>query len=80
MQVASYLHPRDLLRLARTNKFIRNTVVSKSFRQVWKTSLSIIEVPLPPESIYKQLPEPALSALLFERDCSFPVNACLSVR
>lgn len=75
MEVASYLHPRDLLRLGRTNKFIRNTVVSKSFRQIWKTALSSIEVPFPPESIYEQLSEPGLSALLFDRDCSIPVSA-----
>ncbi|KAI0773190.1 hypothetical protein BD413DRAFT_314671 [Trametes elegans] len=66
-EIASHLHPLDLLHIARTNKYLRSVLLHRSSRFVWKASLNgVAGLPTCPED----MDEPAYSGLLFEPHCS----------
>ncbi|KAJ3825576.1 hypothetical protein F5880DRAFT_1700706 [Lentinula raphanica] len=66
LEVFCYLHPRDLLRLARTSKDLRSILMSKSSANIWQLAGSNVEG-LPP--CPDDLSEPQYANLLFEPQC-----------
>lgn len=72
IQIVSFLEPFDLLRLARTNKFIRSLLMSRKSRGMWTQSFSNVKPVLPPT--LEPLSEPSYAALLFEPVCAFAVS------
>ncbi|KAG8964429.1 hypothetical protein FRC05_003803 [Tulasnella sp. 425] len=67
-EILGYLTPLDLLHLARTNKALRNHLMSKRSRGAWKTARAAAEPPVP--TCPKDLSEPQLAVLLFTRECT----------
>ena len=65
-QIFAWMHPRDLLALARTSKPFRALLMSQSARPFWKASLECVEG-LPKCPTY--LSEPAFVNLLFFSHC-----------
>ncbi|KAF5378386.1 hypothetical protein D9757_010860 [Collybiopsis confluens] len=63
LEIFCYLDPGDLLRLARTTRDLRGTLMSKSSETVWRTAREGVEgiPPLP-----KDLNEPQYAHLLYE--------------
>ncbi|KAG8964441.1 hypothetical protein FRC05_003815 [Tulasnella sp. 425] len=67
-EILAFLAPLDLLNLARTNKALRNHLMSKRSRGAWKAARAATE---PPVSICpKAMSEPQLAVLLFTKDCT----------
>ncbi|KAF9260265.1 hypothetical protein L218DRAFT_872714 [Marasmius fiardii PR-910] len=68
-EILSYLHPIDLLNLARTNKSLRKFLMSRSLSEnIWRAALKRRFFPtLPP--IPSGFSEPAFVALLFNPIC-----------
>ncbi|KAH9895869.1 hypothetical protein C8Q73DRAFT_689832 [Cubamyces lactineus] len=65
-EVASNLHPLDLLHMARTSKYLRSIVLSRKCKFLWTASLSEIDgLPSCPTG----MSEPAYVALVFGRLC-----------
>ncbi|CAE6433663.1 unnamed protein product [Rhizoctonia solani] len=66
-EVAAHLSPADLLSLARSNKFFRKMLMSRTSQYLWKQALANDpEIPeCPPE-----LSEPQYVSLLFSKTCS----------
>jgi hypothetical protein len=65
-QIFAFLHPMDLIRLARTTKTVRSLVMAKSARVVWMSSLaSIPDLPPCPED----MSECRWARLVFEPIC-----------
>jgi hypothetical protein len=71
LQVAKYLHPRDLLYLARTSKSLRAILMTKNARHIWAVSLGNIKR-LP--GCFEDMSEPQYAAFLFEQVCSAKVR------
>ncbi|KAG8964440.1 hypothetical protein FRC05_003814 [Tulasnella sp. 425] len=67
-EILSFLTPLDLLRLARTNKALRNHLMSKRSRCVWKAARAVVVPPVP--ICPKGMSEPQLAVLLFARECT----------
>ena len=66
-QIASHLHPLDMLNLSRTSKSLRSLVLAKSSRSAWIASLATVDaLPACPTN----MSEPSYAALLFDRHCS----------
>ncbi|KAI0660265.1 hypothetical protein C8Q70DRAFT_913822, partial [Cubamyces menziesii] len=65
-EVASRLHPLDLLHVSRTSKHLRSIVMSRKCKFLWSESLSRIDG-LPPCPM--GMSEPAYVALIFGRLC-----------
>ncbi|KAH9847111.1 hypothetical protein C2E23DRAFT_742536, partial [Lenzites betulinus] len=66
-EIASRLHPLDILHVARTSTHLRSILLSRKTRTVWKASLSAIgDLPPCPED----MSEPAYAALLFDKICT----------
>ncbi|KAF8605486.1 hypothetical protein BDV93DRAFT_554850 [Ceratobasidium sp. AG-I] len=66
-QVAAFLMPDSMVGLARTNKSLRNLLMSRSAIQIWRVTIQNVEgLPPCPPSIC----EPYYSALLFSPYCS----------
>ncbi|EPS97644.1 hypothetical protein FOMPIDRAFT_1052210 [Fomitopsis schrenkii] len=66
IEIFSYLHPLDLLDLARTTKPFRALLMSRSFAGVWRASRKLIqELPVCPG----HLSEPAYANLVFSSHC-----------
>ncbi|KAK1219525.1 hypothetical protein PQX77_017760 [Marasmius sp. AFHP31] len=61
------LEPRDLLRISRTSKDLRNILMSKSSLFIWRTSRKNASVPDP----FPRMSEPAFAHLLFDPHCHF---------
>ncbi|KAG8767281.1 hypothetical protein FRC12_006329 [Ceratobasidium sp. 428] len=83
-QIAGLLDPGDLVVLARTNKFFRNMLMSRSATLIWRQSFeNIPDLPGCPSD----MPEPQYAALVFSPYCTFcgkpvrrGVDTCLRVR
>ncbi|KAI1794636.1 hypothetical protein LXA43DRAFT_995909 [Ganoderma leucocontextum] len=71
-EVFPYLHPYDLLHLARTTKAFRALLMSRSAITLWRQSIATVpDLPeCPPD-----LTEPAYTNLLFDPHCHFCVKA-----
>ncbi|CAE6361462.1 unnamed protein product [Rhizoctonia solani] len=65
--IASYLSPLDLLHLARSSKFLRRLLMTKSARNLWLGAIESVEGLPPCPSI---LSEPRYVALVFTDVCS----------
>lgn len=64
-QIASYLHPSDILQLARVSLRVRAVLMSRSSAHVWITARRVIGMPeCPPD-----LSEPQYASLVFEHTC-----------
>ncbi|KAF9644141.1 hypothetical protein BDM02DRAFT_3103424 [Thelephora ganbajun] len=64
-EIVSYLHPLDILQLARASLGIRATLMSKNSVRVWITARRMIGMPeCPPD-----LSEPQYASLVFEHIC-----------
>ena len=66
LQVFAYLHPMDLLTLARTYKQLRNILMTKHSKAVWRIARGNIEG-LPDCPVH--LSEPAYANLAFDPHC-----------
>lgn len=65
-EVCQYLKPVDLLQLARSSRRLREILISKDAKTVWRTSRSLIEdLPDCPED----MTEPEYATLMFEIGC-----------
>lgn len=66
-QIYGHLHPLDLLRVARTTKLLRTSLMSRSSRFIWKKALSgVDELPgCPPD-----MNEPEYAYLMFDPQCN----------
>ncbi|EUC54876.1 hypothetical protein RSOL_075960 [Rhizoctonia solani AG-3 Rhs1AP] len=67
VEIATYLRPLDIVRLARVNKVVRGLLMRRSAACIWRTSLRTANA-LPPTPT--ELPEPLLVALLFLAECT----------
>ncbi|KAI0327467.1 hypothetical protein GY45DRAFT_1308667 [Cubamyces sp. BRFM 1775] len=65
-EVASHLHPLDLLHVSRTSKYLRSIVISRKCKFLWTASLSKIDG-LPP--CPAGMSEPSYVALVFGHLC-----------
>jgi hypothetical protein len=84
-QIAKYLHPRDLLHVARTSKILRAVLMTKNACHIWTVSFRNLEgLPECPDF----MSGPQYAAFLFELVCSVKVlldvpalrDACLKIR
>ncbi|KAG9025571.1 hypothetical protein FS837_004890 [Tulasnella sp. UAMH 9824] len=65
-EVCQYLKPVDLLQLARSSRRLREILVSKDAKNIWRTSRTLIEgLPECPEDMN----EPEYATLMFEIGC-----------
>ncbi|CAE7187521.1 unnamed protein product [Rhizoctonia solani] len=67
VEIATYLRPLDIVRLARVNKICRGLIMRRSAACIWRAALRTANA-LPPTPI--SLAEPRLTALLFLAECS----------
>ncbi|CAE6415806.1 unnamed protein product [Rhizoctonia solani] len=67
VEIATYLRPLDIIRLARVNKISRGLFLRRSAACVWRAALRIANA-LPPVST--DLPDHLLAALLFLAECT----------
>ncbi|KAL0563817.1 hypothetical protein V5O48_018246 [Marasmius crinis-equi] len=74
--IFGYLNPQDLLHLSRTNKDLRNLLLSRSTILVWKEARSNVEG-LP--DIPEDLSEPAYAHLCFDTQCYLCGNKNLTI-
>lgn len=65
-QIVSYLFPKDIISLSRSNKSLRNLLMRRSSRHIWTSAMKNVEG-LPP--CPSDMTEPSYLALLFARDC-----------
>ncbi|KAJ2924602.1 hypothetical protein H1R20_g12497, partial [Candolleomyces eurysporus] len=65
-EIASWLHPMDLLHLAQTSKLLRRVMLSRTNRVIWTRSMKAFE-DLPP--CPEDLAEPRYAYLMFSRHC-----------
>uniref|UniRef100_A0A0W0G7T4 F-box domain-containing protein n=1 Tax=Moniliophthora roreri TaxID=221103 RepID=A0A0W0G7T4_MONRR len=71
LEIFSFLHPYDLLRLARTNKNLRRMLMSRSYRSLWKKCMAGIGLRVDDfEQRYQRATEPALINMLFCTACT----------
>lgn len=74
-QIFGFLHPLDLLNLARTTKSLRQVTMSRSARPVWRESFETVDdLPKCPED----MSEPEYANLVFDTACS--VCSILTIR
>lgn len=66
--IFGHLLPLDVLRLARTSKALRNVVMRRSARSIWRTAFFNLPVLPPPRP--DDLTEPGWASLLFDTHCS----------
>ncbi|KAG9095792.1 hypothetical protein FRC06_009421 [Ceratobasidium sp. 370] len=66
-EITVHLYPVDLVLLARTTKFFRQMLMSRSFVRIWKSAEANVKG-LPP--CPKELCEPQYAALVFTKNCS----------
>ncbi|KAF8607776.1 hypothetical protein BDV93DRAFT_603553 [Ceratobasidium sp. AG-I] len=66
-EIASYLHPLDILSLARSTKYFRKLIMQPSAKHIWHAAGR--NVPGLPECP-PHLSEPAYAALIFQKTCS----------
>ncbi|KAK0220349.1 hypothetical protein IW262DRAFT_1494435 [Armillaria fumosa] len=68
LEIFSYLHPVDLLRLARTTKRFRSFLMSRSVLSLWKRARSYVD-PLP--RMFPLTSEPEIADFMFEKGCNY---------
>ncbi|KAG8898154.1 hypothetical protein FRC01_011004, partial [Tulasnella sp. 417] len=66
--ILAFLHPQDLLRLARTNQMLRSHLMSKTSISIWKEARENLDPPVP--KCPPDQSEPQWARLLFTRECS----------
>ncbi|OJT07262.1 hypothetical protein TRAPUB_1891 [Trametes pubescens] len=69
-EIASHLHPLDVLQLSRVSNELRGMLLSRQSRHIWIAARKNIDPPFP--DIELAISEPKLAHLLFEQVC----NAC----
>lgn len=74
LQIFSHLDPKDLLNLSRTTHFLREIVISRQSRHIWRTSLANVRA-LPP--CPADLTEIEYASLAFDDYCH--VSSSLSL-
>ena len=62
----AWLHPQDLLSLARASRQLRTILMSRCFKGMWAAARRNVQGLPPPPHI---LSEPKYASVLFERDC-----------
>ncbi|EIW60824.1 uncharacterized protein TRAVEDRAFT_71098 [Trametes versicolor FP-101664 SS1] len=67
-EIASHLHPLDVLQLSRVSNELRSMLLSRHSRHIWIAARKNIEPPFP--DIEMAISEPKLAHLLFEQVCS----------
>lgn len=65
LQIANYLHPCDLLNLARLSKDFHGFFLSRSTAYVWRRALNEVKLPPCPEDLC----EPEYASLIFDAFC-----------
>ena len=70
MQIVSYMHPSDLLRISRVSKHFRSMLMTKNAVSFWRAARKTIGMPNPPPD----LNDAQYVALIFENVC----NVCCS--
>ncbi|KAH9855825.1 hypothetical protein C2E23DRAFT_552119 [Lenzites betulinus] len=66
-EIASHLHPLDILRLSRTSKEFRTMLLSRTSRHVWAAARETVVPPLP--ACPAHLSEPKYATIVFENLC-----------
>ncbi|KAI0711003.1 hypothetical protein C8Q76DRAFT_624131 [Earliella scabrosa] len=66
LEIASHLHPMDLLNMSRSSKRFRDILTTKHHRDVWTNSFELVEG-LPP--CPNDMSGPFYAALLFDTTC-----------
>ncbi|THH07275.1 hypothetical protein EW145_g3502 [Phellinidium pouzarii] len=66
-EIVLHLLPLDLLHLARSTRDLRSMLMSRSSRNIWRTVLSVLNIPPLEES--SDFNEPQLVSLMFEEFC-----------
>ncbi|KAI0692991.1 hypothetical protein C8T65DRAFT_720929 [Cerioporus squamosus] len=67
LEIASHLHPLDLLHLSRASVELRETLMSRKMRSIWVAARKNLDPPMPecPEGFS----EPRYASLVFEAQC-----------
>ncbi|KAL0563387.1 hypothetical protein V5O48_018681 [Marasmius crinis-equi] len=82
-EIFTYLEPKDILHLSRTTKPLRNILLSKDSRPIWRVAFHNFnhptrqQVPVPPLPF--DLNEPQYAKLLFDRSCALKAKRTTSV-
>lgn len=71
--ISDYLHPLDLLRLARTSRMLRSHLMSKSSASVWRKARQKVDPPVP--DCPPDQSEPQWAYLLFSTDCTVCIQS-----
>ncbi|CAE6485469.1 unnamed protein product [Rhizoctonia solani] len=66
-KIASFLNPKDILALARVNKFLRKLLMQRSAKHIWRAAERNVDR-LPP--CPRHLTNPQYAALVFSKECS----------
>ncbi|KLO05648.1 hypothetical protein SCHPADRAFT_717789 [Schizopora paradoxa] len=65
LEIAHYLGPETLLQMSRATRDLREVLMSKYSKSIWRASWSSSSIPLPPAYFC----EPFYAALLFDKCC-----------
>lgn len=71
-QVASHLHPRDVMHLSRATKHFNGMLMSRNSRPVWRAAFENVDVPECPDD----LSDPLYAALLYDHFCMVRESDC----
>lgn len=77
LQIFSFVHPVDLLRISWASKPLRNVLTSKSSRQVWITAFDNIPEVRRPLPCPQELTEIGYANLIYESHCMVCVFLCV---
>ncbi|KAF9525172.1 hypothetical protein CPB83DRAFT_860123 [Crepidotus variabilis] len=72
LEIFSYVYPTDLHTLARISKKVRNCLMNKKSKYIWRATFMNVDPPLPdtPEG----MSEPAFAKMVFCEGCKKPVE------
>ncbi|KAI0792958.1 hypothetical protein BC629DRAFT_1287280 [Irpex lacteus] len=77
IEICSYLHPKDLLNLARSSKDLRKFFMSRNSSSAWKAARATVTQPLPGLPLCPaDLSEPAYANLMFDAYCHVSCIGC----
>ncbi|KAI0739390.1 hypothetical protein C8Q80DRAFT_1198414 [Daedaleopsis nitida] len=68
-EIASHLHPLDLLHMMRTSKMLRFILRSRTSTSVWRAAFTTIDSFMQMPPVPPGMSEPRFAALLFDRFC-----------
>lgn len=74
-QIASHLHPLDILQLSRVSNELRAMLLSRNSRHIWTAARKNMDPPFP--DIVVTISEPKLAHLLFEHICSVSTSSII---